>query len=368
MLKRNKRAWLWALVCSCQMTWGWAASQEDLFATLQKSPWEAKSMQALQALMRNEREPVALRSRAMAICTLSFLHLGNTNQFIKASHVLDGAFPGEKGLITVSIAENFEDCSVCAGKGRREANCPGCKGSACQRCKGMRVISTVCTACRGTKQQFKLSPAVQENYVRLLKESINIAQQNLLFEKESALALGEKDTAKKIALLEAVLSGYSTRIDLDPLKKSLEDAKKIRDAEVAKKKEQERRNKEEKDVERLRGLRDVLAGERESAINELEMYLIKNPKCFARNELEELKAELTTKVTLRKRLIASLLWLIGLGGGFVCIVFLKTMIFPRKAERSGPLPGMARIDKNKFTDPLAEEREKNHARQNGEGP
>jgi len=367
MMTRSTKVWVWILLSTCQIMWVFAGSQEVLFTTLQKTPWEAKSMQALQTLMRNEREPVALRSRAMAICSLALLRQGNTNQFVKASQFLESTFPEEKGLITVSIAENFENCSACSGKGRREVPCPACKGKACLRCKGAQVIQTVCTLCMGTKQQFKLSPAVQENALRLLKESVDICQKNLRFEKESVVALAEKDNAKKIALLEAVLSSFPERTDLTPVQKSLEEAKKIREVELARKKERERREKEEREVERLRGLREVPAAEREAAINAIETYLLKNRKCSAQNELEELKAELTTKVTLRNRLISSALWLAGLCGGFAFIVFLKVIIFSKKIERSGPLPGMARIDKNKFTDPLAEEREKNQTRSKQEG-
>jgi hypothetical protein len=367
MMKKKTKIGVWALMCVCQAFWVSASGQEELFTTLQKTPWEAKSMQALQTVMRNERESVAIRSRAMALCTLSLLRLGNTNQFVKASHVLDVTFPSEKGLITVSVAENVEDCSACSGKGRREVPCPACKGKACLRCKGTRVMQTTCTLCMGAKQQFKLSPAVQENYNRLLKESVDICQKNLRFEKDSASALAEKDNTKKIVLLEAVLSNFPERTDLVTVQKSLEEAKKIRENELDRKKEKVQREKEEREVARLEGLREVSASECAAAILEIETYLLKNPKCTARADLEELKAVLTSKVNLRQRLISSALWLVGICGGFAFLVFLKGMIFSKKIERSGPLPGMARIDKNKFTDPLAEEREKNQTRSNQEG-
>jgi len=324
-------------------------------------------MQALQSLMRNEKEPVAFRSRAMAICSLALLRQGNTNQFAKASQVLETTFPAEKGLLTVSIAENFQNCPACEGKGRRETSCPGCKGKTCLRCKGTRVVQTVCSTCMGAKQQFKVSPAVQENYLRLLQEAVEICQQNSRFEKESALALAEKDTLKRIARVESVLVAFPQRTDLEPLKKNLDAAKKMQETELARKKEQARLEQEERDVERLLKLRDAPSAERAAAINEIEMYLLKHPKCSGRSDLEEIKAELTSKEALRTRLTTGAFWLVGLCGGFAFIVFLKSWISSLRVERARPLPGMDRIDKSRFTDPLAVEQEETEARRKQEG-
>jgi hypothetical protein len=339
---------------------------EELCATLQKSPWDAKAMQVMQTIMRNEGEPALLRSRAMALCALSLLKQGSTNQFLRAVQMLETGFPEEKGLVTVSVAEQYVTCAVCAGKGKRETSCPGCKGSSCTRCKGTRTLQTVCSACMGAGQQFKLSPSVLENYNRLLEDILAMTRENQRYGKRSAEALAEKENDKKIALLEAVLAEFPKRADLGPVKKSLEEAQKIRAVVVARKLEQERRDQEESDVERLRGLRQTASADCMSALREIEDYLLKHPKCFARAELEEIKAELTSKMNLRNRLISSGYWLAGIVGVLLLTAFVKVLLASRRVEQLRPLPGMDRIDKSKFTDPLADEREKTQARRHNQ--
>jgi hypothetical protein len=339
-----------------------APAPEELCATLQKSPWDAKAMQVMQTIMRNEGESALLRSRAMALCALSLIKQGNTNQFIRAVQMLEAGYPEEKGLVTVSVSEQYVPCLVCAGKGKRETSCPSCKGSSCTRCNGTRSVQTVCSACMGAGQQFKLSPAVLENYNRLLAEIVAITRENQLYVKRSAEALAEKENDKKIALLEAVLADFPKRADVGPVKKSLDEAQKIRAAALAVKLAQEKRDQEDLDVERLRGLRQADSANCMSALREIEDYLLKHPKCFARSELEEITAELTAKLTLRKRLISSGYWLAGICGVLLLTAFLKGFLASRKVEHTRPLPGMERIDKSKFTDPLADEREKTQAR------
>ena len=152
-------------------------------------------------------------------------------------------------------------------------------------------------------------------------------------------------------------------------KKSLEEAKKVRDVAQARKREQDKREKEESAVERMRDLRQAATSEnRVAAIREIEDYLIKNPKCFARAELEEIKNELTSKEKIRNRLISSGFWLGGICGLFVVATFVRIWLTSRKVEQVRPLPGMDRIDKRKFTDPLADERERTEARRRGENP
>lgn len=341
---------------------------EELCATLQKSPWDAKAMQVMQTIMRNEGESAVLRSRAMALCALSLLKQGNTNQFARAVQMLETGYPEEKGLVTVSVAEQYVPCVVCAGKGKRETSCPACKGSTCTRCKGTRTLQTVCSACMGAGQQFKLNPSVLENYNRLLADILAITRENQRFEKRSAEALAEKENDKKIALLEAVVAEFPKRADLGPVKKSLEEAQKIRAAALARKLDQEKREQEDADVERLRGLRQTASADCLSAIREIDDYLLKHPKCFARAELEEIKTELTSKANLRKRLISSGYWLAGIVGLVLLTAFVKNILASRKVEQTRPLPGMERIDKSKFTDPLADEREKTQARHHNQEP
>ncbi len=339
---------------------------EELCATLQKSPWDAKAMQVMQTIMRNDGESAFLRSRAMALCALSLIKQGNTNQFIRALQMLETGYPEEKGLVTVSVAEQYVPCLVCAGKGKRETSCPSCRGSSCTRCKGTGRVQTLCAACMGAGQQFKLSPSVQENYNRLLAEILALTRENQLYAKRSAEALAEKENNKKIALLEAVLAEFPKRADLGPVKQSLEEAQKNRAAAQARKLDQEKREQDDSDVERLRGLRQTTSANCMSAIREIEDYLLKHPKCYARSELEEIKAELTSKANLRKRLISSGYWLAGICGVLLLAAILKGILASRKVEHTRPLPGMERIDKNKFTDPLADEREKTQARRHNQ--
>jgi hypothetical protein len=369
--KGNRMKKMILLVCllgvSAGQAWAVSVDQEELCATLQKSPWDAKAMQVMQALMRNDREPAAVRSRAMALCTLSLIKQGNTNQFVRAVQMLETLYSEEKGLVTVSVAEQYSDCPVCEGKGKRAVSCPACKGSSCPRCNGTRSIQTTCSACMGAGKQFKLNPSVQENYNRLLAEILAFSRETQRFEKQSALALAEKDNDKRMALLETLLADFPKRTDMGLAKKSLEEAKKIRDVALARKREQDKREKEEAAVERMRDLRQAATSDnRVAAIREIEDYLIKNPKCFARSELDEIKNELASKENIRNRLITSGFWLGGICVVFVLATFARIAWESRKVEQIRPLPGMDHIDKSKFTDPLADERERTEERRRGE--
>jgi len=318
-----------------------SANPEELCATLQRAPWDPLALQMMQTLMRDERESVAIRSRAMALCTLALLRQGNTNQFVRATQILDTTYPDEKGLVTVTVAEQYK---------------------VCPRCKGTGKIQTVCAACMGTGQQFELAPSVQENYTRLLAEILAFCQENKRFEKASALAFAEPDNAKRIARLESLLSDFPKRTDLERAKKSLAEATKIRDAALAKKQEEEKREKEEREIERLRVLHQVPAENRPAAIAEIEAFLMKHPTCYARVELEEVKDALVSKVNFRNRLITSGYWLGGIFVLFIAMTALKSMLASRRVESLPSLPGMNRVDKSKFTDPLADERERTEAR------
>ena len=150
-------------------------------------------------------------------------------------------------------------------------------------------------------------------------------------------------------------------------KKNLEAAKKIQDVALARKRDQDKREREESAVERMRDLRQAATSEnRVAAIREIEDYLIKNPKCFARAELDEIKNELASKEKLRNRLITSGFWLGGICVVFVVATFVRIWLTSMKVEKIRPLPGMDHIDKNKFTDPLADERERTEVRRRGE--
>lgn len=352
-------------VCAGQV-WATIASQEALCATLQKTPWDVYAMQGMQVLMRNECEPTAVRSRAMALCALSLIKQGNTNQFMRAVQLLESTYPEGKGLVTVSVAEQYPVCSACAGKGRREVSCPSCKGSTCPRCNGTRSMLTACSDCMGTGKQFKLSPLVQDNYNRLLTEILAVCQETQRFEKQVSQALAEKDNDQRIVLFEAVLADFSKRTDLARAKKSLADAQTIREDARARKREREVREKEELDVERLRGLRQATSKNRVAAIQAIEGFLITHPKCFARSELDEIKNELISKENIRNRLISAGYWLGGICALFIVASFLKVVLTSKKGDSMRPLPGMDHIDKSKFTDPLAEEREKTESRRNSE--
>jgi excinuclease UvrABC ATPase subunit len=342
------------------------ASQEELYETLQKKPWDALAMQKMQVLLRNEREPAALRSRAMALCALALIKQGNTNQFVRAVQLMESAYPEGKGLVTVSVAEQYVTCPVCSGKGKREVSCPSCRGSTCPRCKGTRSMLSACSDCMGAGQQFKLSPSVQDNYNRLLTEILEASRENQRLDKQVSQVLAEKDNDKRIALFEAVLADFPKRTDLEHVQKNLAVAQTIRDVARAKTREQDVREKEELAVERLRGLRQVTSEKRVAAIQEIEGFLIKHPKCFARTELDEIKTELMSQENIRNRLISAGYWLGGIGALFVVVSFLKIMLTPRKDESIRPLPGMDHIDKSKFTDPLADERERTEARRHKE--
>ena len=355
---------LWASVWHARAV---SVDQEELCATLQQSPWDAKAMQVVQAVMHNEREPAALRSRAMALCALSLIRQGNTNQFVRAVQKMESLYSEEKGLVSVSVAEQYSACPACEGKGKRATSCATCKGSDCPRCNGTRSIQTTCPACMGAGRQFKLNPSVRENYNRLLAEMLAFYRETQRFEKQLALALAEKDNDARVALLETLLADFSKRTDVELAKKNLEAAKKIQDVALARKRDQDKREREESAVERMRDLRQAATSEnRVAAIREIEDYLIKNPKCFARAELDEIKNELASKEKLRNRLITSGFWLGGICVVFVVATFVRIWLTSMKVEKIRPLPGMDHIDKNKFTDPLADERERTEVRRRGE--
>lgn len=354
---------LWASAWQARAT---VVGHETLCGTLQKSPWDATAMQGMQALMRETREPAAVRSRAMALCALALIKQGNTNQFGRAVQMLEATYPEGKGLVTVSVAEQYPACSACAGKGKREVSCPSCKGRTCPRCNGTRSMLTTCSDCMGAGKQFKLSPLVQENYNRLLTEILAVDQENQRFEKQVSQAFAEKDNDRRIALFEAVLVDFPKRTDLGRTKKSLAEAQTIREAARAKKREQDVREKEELDVERLRALRQATSDHRVAAIQEIESFLITHPKCFARSELDEIKNELMSKENIRNRLISAGYWLGGICALFIVASFLKLALTTRKGDSMRPLPGMDHIDRSKFTDPLADERERTQSRRRSE--
>jgi hypothetical protein len=343
-------------------------------AALQRTPLAAAEIQTLLDVSRQADYNPALRGRAMAAFSLTLLMQGDTNGFERAVQGLRTAYPNAAPLVTVTREAAFTACADCKGKGVQTTICPACKGlgtckscdatgqkdgaacatckgrGACALCAGKKRISTPCAPCRGTRLVFKPSEAIRANYNALLAESVALVEENARYAEQYRAASRESDTAKRIALLTALLGAYPHRTDLGPAQSLLVEAVNTRNAREAARLEREARDRETRELESLRVLRETK--DLNGAIATLSTYLQEHPKVAAYLELKVLLDELVAKRN-RAALIRKVVYgILALAGTLFLAACLRPLLFRPRREGSGPLPGMDKVDMDKFTDPL----------------
>ena len=363
------------------------ARLQQACAALQRSPLAAAELQMLSSAAHSLTNSPALRSRAMAAYSLTFLMNGNTNAFERATQLLQSTFPEAARLITVTRSDAFVTCDTCTGTGiqmmlcpscmgtgkckacdgtgkKGSGACPACKGKgSCGMCAGKKKIETACPTCKGTRLVFKTNEKIRSNYDVLLTNIVSICQENVRFTEQFGLASRETDTGKRIALLKNLFQEFSHRADLGPAKDLLAQAVNTRNNQEAlqlKKQEQEKSNRE---LEALRKLHDAdTLDDLNRAIATLAAYLKDHPGTPAKMELQTLLDDLVAARN-RKLLTRKIIYgLVSLFGVLFLITSLKPLLFKKKPDHFGPLPGMDKLDKSKYTDPLSLTSEESKAR------
>ncbi len=344
-------------------------------AVLQRQPLAPAERQVLSEVSRQADYNPALRSRAMAAYSLTLLMQGDTNAFERAVQALRAAYPEMPPLITVTREAAFAPCETCLGKGAQMIICPDCRGlgkckscdatgrkdgaacpvckgkGACARCGGKKRIETACPACRGSRVFFKPGESIRNNYNAVLAEIVALVEENARYAEQFRAASREADTAKRIALLTALINAYPHRTDLGPAKLLLADAVNARKSQEAAQRQREEREREAREIEALRALAN--ATDLRAAIATLNAYLQAHPKTSAYTELKTLMDELIAKRNRQARLRKITYGVIA-GAIFLFLAAcLRPLLARPKTAHIGPLPGMDKIDKSKFTDPLA---------------
>jgi len=351
------------------------ARLQQACASLQRAPFAAADLQTLLDASRHATNSPALRSRAMAAYSLTLLMQGNTNAFGHALQILRATYPQTAPLITVSREDGYATCDACAGSGVQMALCPACMGSGkckpcagtgkkdsaacpackgrgdCAMCAGKQKIETACPTCKGTRQVFKPSAKIRDNYNTLLTNIVSICQENARYSEQFHLASLEADNAKRIVLFQNLLQEFPHRTDLGPALKLMRQAVNVHETQEALQRKQLAREQSERELEALRKLRD--SDDLNGAIATLATYLKGHPNTPALGELQALLDELTAardRKLLTKKILYGVLSLFGVLFILTC---LRPFLFKKKPDHFGPLPGMDKLDKSKYTDPLS---------------
>ncbi len=339
------------------------AAAMKLIASAQAEP-DAEGVQAMLAFSRDLSAPPEIRSRTLAVYALTLLMQGNTNAFTRVTQILGTTFPDQAPLITVTPKDYIVTCEACGGKGRRETACSACRGAgACKTCNGTRRTEGVCATCQSKGQLFMLGAAVRENYLSLLSGIVTVCQENADYPELLKKAENEKNIDARIRLLQSLTNSFAHRADVAQAQSLLGAALATRADSPGATPEQDAEAQSGRDVAELRKLASTENPEK--AGKALRSYLAEHPQSPARQELQSLldgiAAERTKKGLVRKPLI-------GLAT-LVCV--LPLMLIARRflQRNSGrglkPLPGMGRIDKTKFTDPLTLTAQDSRARAEG---
>ena len=360
------------------------ARLQQACVALQRSPFAAAELQTLLDVSRHATNSPALRSRAMAAYSLTLLMQGNTNSFDRAVQVLQSSYPETAPLITVSRSDGFAACDACAGSGGQLALCPTCMGSGkcklcagsgkrdsavcpvckgkglCAMCAGKQKIEAACPTCKGSRFVFKPSEKIRENYNALLTGIVTLCQENARYAGLFLQASREADLAKRFALLKDLLQEFPQRTDLGPALDLMRETADASDVQEKRHLRQLAREQSEREVEALRKLRD--ADDLNCAIATLATYLKGHPDTPALMELQTLREDLKAsrkRKTLTRKILYGVLSLFGVLFVFTC---LRPFLFRKKPDHFGPLPGMDKLDKTQFTDPLSltSEESRNH--------
>lgn len=298
---------------------------------LQQTPLSVPDLHVFSEYVRNGDNSPALRSRAMAAYAMALLLQGNTNNFVRAQQAHRTAYPEDAQLIPLTAAHYSIPCDACNGTGQRE--------------------KSVCPQCLGRGSQFQLSPLVAQTYKERLGEIAAHCRENAEYAEKFKEATKVSRDDRQIELLQALTNSYPHRTDLAPAIALLDDALAKREARLRAAQEQEERRRIEREAAALKEL--AQGPDRPRAIRELRAYLAANPHVAPALELQAVLDELVAKEEQRQRLGK-----IGIGVavliGCLCLVsVIRFFSFPRRASPSGPLPGMDKIDKADFTDPLS---------------
>ena len=347
---------------------------------LLKTPLSAPDLQTLAEASRSATNAPLLRSRAMAAYSLALLLQGNTNAFARGAQIQQSAFPDLPPLITIGPDDYTAVCEECLGTGEKKAPCPSCMGSGkcktcggtgkkaaadgalarcpackpqgvCGMCAGQKTMDRPCPACKGTKKTFRLSENVRSNYTALLTGMASICQENADFAEQFRKAARENNSDARLQLLQALTNRFARRADLAPAQSLLGEALTARDARLKAVAEREVQERAQREVEALRKLEQAenLGG----AIATLRAYLAEHPASPAETELRDLLDGLVARQE-RKRLTRNIFVGCGLLLGLLLLVLcLQPLLFRQRVVSAGPLPGMDRIKKADFTDPLS---------------
>lgn len=354
--------------------------------TLQQTPFAAEELQTLAETSRLATNSPALRSRAMAAYSLAFLMQGNTSAFERALSVIRTTSPDALPLIQVTREDCFAMCQNCVGSGNKTtlcptcmgtgkcksclglgtkdtAACPACKGkSGCGMCSGKKRIKTPCPACNGSAFTFKPKESIRNNFTALLSDMIARCEDNARYAEQLQLATKETDHAKRIAILRPLLQDFSHRKDLGTALTMMELAVNAQRSEESWLRAKDTREREEREKASLLRLRDVRSRDLNAAVAQILTYLKEHPDRASDLELKDLFDELVARrnrATRARKIITGALVLVGT---LLLITVLKPLLFRKKPGRASPCPGMDKIDKSQFTDPLKLNAQESHAR------
>ena len=185
----------------------------------------------------------------------------------------------------------------------------------------------------------------------ILTNIVSLCESNARFAEQFALASKETDSAQRIERFKKLLNDFPDRSDLAEAKQCLGAAVAQRDKREAQLQKQKAQEQAAREVDELRKLRD--AAGLDDAIARLTAYLKAHPNSDAGLELQTLCDELIAKRNrnaLTKKIFTGVGALLGV---LVVVSCAAPFFFRRKPQRSGPLPGMDKLDEAKFTDPLS---------------
>lgn len=298
---------------------------------LLQTPLSVPNLHILSEYVRNSDNPPALRSRAMAAYAMALLLQGNTNNFVRAQQAHRAAYPDDAQLIPLTAEHYSVPCDACNGTGRRE--------------------KAVCPQCFGRGSQFQLSPLVAQTYQKRLGEIVAQCRENAEYAEKFREATKTSHDDKQIELLQALTNSYPHRTDLAPAIALLDDALAKREVRLRAAQEQEERRRIEREAAALKVL--AQGPDRPRAIRELRAYLAAHPNVAPALELQAVLDELVAKEERQQRLKKIGIGLAVLTGCLFLISVIRFFSFSRRTSSSGPLPGMDKIDKADFTDPLS---------------
>lgn len=387
MRSSERRRWVLAVLLLCGAATRQAAAQgvsdarlQQACVALQQAPLRVGGLQVLAEAARATEIDPDFKGWAMEASALSLLMQGDTNMFERAVQMRRQALPDRPLLITVGPEDYTEPCKTCGATGEKAVACPSCMGTGtckacggtgkrvaadgvsarcpactragvCAMCAGAKTLDRPCPACKGAKRVFALGEAVRENYNAVLAAIIARCQENTAFAELSKQAERERDVDVRIGLLQSVTNRFERRTDLAPTLALLDEALAKRELRQKAKAEQEARERAERDVEALRNLAQT--GETDRAAAALRAYLEAHPETVARQELEGLLGELTAKQQRRKLMRRVLTATGAVAGGLLAVLCLQPLLRRKVVAASGPLPGLEKMDKREFTDPLS---------------